>query len=270
MLQNLNTERVLKDALLLSDLSGGLSTEDTTTPLSAGLIVLLSVVGLNGGDEVRKGSLVSGLDIGQSNNGSSLLVNKSSETSLTLDDGVRNTHLSAESRDEDNELDGVDVVGNKNKLGLLVLDEGNNVVETVLNNVRLLRDVLLLLALSDGSSLLGETLLLLSRSLGTVVVQELESLSSSVLVQDSLELSKRRRDLETEVKDLLLSLETNVTGPLDETRKVSLGLDGLADTEVAGSLLNQGVLGTSRLGASLGEGGRGDFLSFGSHGYCGM
>lgn len=102
------------------------------------------------------------------------------------------------------------------------------------------------------------------------MVWELESLSSGVLVQNSLELSEGRGDLKTEVKDLLLSLQTNVTGPLDETRKVSLGLDGLTDTEVTGSLLDQRVLGTGRLAASLGEGGGGDFLSFGSHCYCGM
>lgn len=44
------------------------------------------------------------------------------ETSLTLDDNVGNTHLAAEGREEDDELDGVDVVGNQDKGGLLVLD----------------------------------------------------------------------------------------------------------------------------------------------------
>lgn len=44
-----------------------------------------------------------------------LLVDDSSETSLTLDDGVWDAHLAAEGRQEDDELNGVDVVGDQNK-----------------------------------------------------------------------------------------------------------------------------------------------------------
>ena len=50
-------------------------------------------------------------------------------------------------------------------------------VETVLGGVRLLADILLLLAIGDSGSLLSETLLLLSLGLGTVLVEDLESLS---------------------------------------------------------------------------------------------
>lgn len=44
-----------------------------------------------------------------------------SETGLVLDDNVRDTHLAAESGDEDDELDGVDIVGNDDEVGLLSL-----------------------------------------------------------------------------------------------------------------------------------------------------
>lgn len=54
------------------------------------------------------------------------------ETSLALDDDVGNTHLATESGKEDEELDGVNIVGDDDKSGLFGLDEGNTVVETVL------------------------------------------------------------------------------------------------------------------------------------------
>jgi hypothetical protein len=169
-------------------------------------------------------------------------VDNSSETSLALDDGVGNTHLAAESGEEDNQLNGVDVVSNQDQGGLLVLNETDNVVETVLDGVGLLGDILLLLALGDGGGLLEQTLLLLNLGLGAVLVEELEGLGGSVAVEGVGELGDGRGDLETDVQDLLLALKTDVFGPLDETRKVALGLDVLADTEVAGTLLDKRVL----------------------------
>lgn len=165
-----------------------------------------------------------------------------SETSLALDDGVRNTHLTAESGQEDNELDGVDIVGNQDERSLLVLDETNNVVETVLNSIWLLADILLLLALRDSSSLLVQTLLLLNLGLGAVLVEKLEALSSKIAIEGVLELSDGGRNLEAEVQDLLLALKTDILGPLHETGEVTTGLDILADTEVARALLEQRVL----------------------------
>ena len=165
-----------------------------------------------------------------------------SETGLALDDGVGNTHLAAESREEDDELNRVDIVGDQDERGLLVLNQANNVVETVLDNVGLLADILLLLALLDGGSLLEETLLLLGLGLGAVLVEELESLGGGVLVKNLLELGDRRGDLQSELKDLLLALETDILGPLHHARQVALGLDVLADTVVPGALLKERVL----------------------------
>lgn len=54
-----------------------------------------------------------------------------SETGLVLDDDVRYTHLSAEGGDEDDEFDGVDIVGDDDELGCLCLDQGDDVVETI-------------------------------------------------------------------------------------------------------------------------------------------
>lgn len=171
-----------------------------------------------------------------------LLVDDSAEAGLALDDGVRDTHLAAKSGKEDDQLDGVNVVGDEDKGSLLVLDQANDVVETVLDGVGLLGDILLLLALSDGGSLLGETLLLLGLGLRAVLVEELQGLSSGVAVKDVLELGDRRGNLQAKVEDLLLALKADILRPLHHARQVALGLDVLTDAIVAGALLEERVL----------------------------
>lgn len=106
-------------------------------------------------------------------------MNNRSETGLALNDDVWDTHLAAEGGQVDDKLDGVDIVGDEDESGLLVLDEADNVVETVLGDVGLLADILLLLALRDGGSLLGQALLLLGLCLRAVLVKDLESLGGN-------------------------------------------------------------------------------------------
>jgi hypothetical protein len=171
-----------------------------------------------------------------------LFVDQSAEAGLALDDGVRNAHLAAESRQEDNQLNGVDIVGDEDEGGLLVLNQADDVVQTVLDSVRLLADVLLLLALLDGRGLAQETLLLLLLGLRAVLIEELESLSSQILVQSILELGNRRRNLQTHAQNFLLALEADILRPLNHARQVALGLDILANAEVAGPLLKERVL----------------------------
>lgn len=165
-----------------------------------------------------------------------------SETGLALHDGVGDTHLLAQRGQEDDELDGVNIVGDEDQRSLLVLDEADNVVQAVLDSVGLLADVLLLLALLDGGGLLQETLLLLGLGLGAVLVEQLEGLGGGVAVEDVLELRQSRRNLQAHLEDLLLALEADILGPLDHATEVSLGLDVLADAIVAGALLKERVL----------------------------
>jgi hypothetical protein len=264
---HLDLDDGIESLLLLLELVESLSAENTSAPLSSRLVVLLVEVSLDGGDEGGKSSLVLGLDLGDGNDGSGLLVDKSTESGLTLDNSVRDTHLSAEGREEDNELDGVDIVGNEDEVGLLVLNQRDNMVETVLHNVGLLGDVLLVLAGGDSLGLLGESLLLLLLSLGSVLVEELEGLGSGVLVQGVGELSERRRNLESHAQNLLLSLESNVLGPLDESGEVSLRLDGLTNAVRLGLLLKERVLSILGLGDLGSRGGGSNLLSF-SGGLC--
>lgn len=169
-------------------------------------------------------------------------MNDSSKTGLALHDSVWDTHLAAKCRQEDDKLNWVNVVGNENELGLLGLDEGNDVVETVLDGIWLLGDVLLLLALGDGGGLLGQALLLLGLGLRAVLVEELEGLGGGVAVEDLGELGDGRGNLQAHVQDLALTLKADILGPAHHAREVALGLDVLADTEVAGTALDEGVL----------------------------
>jgi hypothetical protein len=174
---HLDLDGALDSLPALGHASVGLSTHDTTTPVAGSLLVVrLEVAIVDGRDELGELGLVLGADLGKGEDSSSLLVNDGTETGLALDDNVGDTHLAAEGREEDNELDGVDVVGDQDEGGLLVLDEADNVVETELGGVGLLGDILLLLALGDGGGLLGQALLLLSLSLRAVLVEDLESL----------------------------------------------------------------------------------------------
>ena len=118
-------------------------------------------------------------------------------------------------------------------------------VETVLDEERLLLG-LLLLVLSGRGSGRGKTCLLLLLSLravpnsgvlesskqttdrGDILVQELEELSRSVLVEGVGKLGDGRRDLETLAEDDLLALEADILRPLDEASEVLDGLDILA------------------------------------------
>jgi len=232
----------LKSLALLLSASISLSTHDTTTPVSLGFLVLLAVTLLNGLNQLRQLRLVFRANLGQSNNSSSLLVDNCAESGLALDDGVGDTHLAAKSWQENDQLNGVNIVGDEYQSSLLVLNQTNNMVETVLSGIWLLGDIFLLLTLLDGGGLLQQTLLLLGLALRAVLVQELESLGGGISVEDILELGDRGWDLEAEVQDLLLALQADIFGPLDHTGEVATRLDVLADTIVAGALLDKRVL----------------------------
>jgi len=96
-----------------------------------GLLVLLEVALLDSGDKLAELVLVLGADLGECEDSSGLVVDDRAEAGLALYDGIRNAHLAAESGKENDELDGVDIVGDENQGSLLVLDETNDVVQAV-------------------------------------------------------------------------------------------------------------------------------------------
>jgi len=195
---------------------GRLVATNTTSPLTALLLILLREVSLGSADNVCKFSLVFAAYLLESNSSRSLLVNNSSQAGLALNDDVGYTHLAAKSRKEYDELNRIDVVSNDNKSGLLRFDESDDVVQAILHIERLLVLSVLILALGSGSGRGLETSLLLNLGLRTILVEQLEQLSGRVLVQSVRELGNGRGNLEALVKDDLLALKANVFRPLDE------------------------------------------------------
>ncbi len=75
VLNCLNLGSSLESLLLLQNLHLGLGAHDTTTPLSAGLVVLVHEAILDGRDELGELSLVLGADLGEGEDGSGLQSN---------------------------------------------------------------------------------------------------------------------------------------------------------------------------------------------------
>lgn len=94
---------------------------------------------LRRGDERAELAVVLALDVLEGEDSGGLLVDHRAEAGLALDDDVGHAHLAAERGEEDDELDGVDVVRDDDEGSLLRLDERDGVVETVLDEEGLLR-----------------------------------------------------------------------------------------------------------------------------------
>jgi len=242
---------------LAEHLSGLVATE-TSAPLTALFVVLVGEVGLGGADDGGEFALVLALDFLEGDDSRGLLVDHSAKTGLALDDNVGYSHLTTESGEEDDELNGVNIVGNDNKSSFLGFDERDDMVKTVFDKQRLLGILgVLVFVLGSGSGSSSQTSLLLLLGFGAVLVEELEQLSGGVLVQSVRKLGDRRRDLEALVKDDLLALKADILGPLDETGEIGLGADVLANTEVLGGSLEERVLfGLGRLASSKGSSSR--------------
>jgi hypothetical protein len=153
-----------------------LDAHNTTTPGSSELVILvvLSAEVLGENLEVLEVLLA---HLGEGDAGGGLLVNKLAEACLALDEGEGNALLSAESGEENEELNGVNVVSHNNELGLALLNELGNVVETELDDDGLGG----LLGISTtllGLSLLLESFLLLLVRLGLVFSEQFKELRS--------------------------------------------------------------------------------------------
>jgi len=89
----------------------GLVTTETSTPLTTVVFILIGKVSLSGADKGAQLLLVLALHVLESQDSSSLLVNNCTKTGFALNDDVGDTHLAAESGEEDDELDWVYIVG---------------------------------------------------------------------------------------------------------------------------------------------------------------
>lgn len=162
-----------------------LDAHDTASPVSSEGLVLVELSAEVLGKELEV-LVVFLADFGEGDAGSGLLVDELAEASLALNEAVGDSLLSAESREEDEELNGVDVVSHNNKLGLALLNELGNVVETELDD--------------DGlGGLLGISTTLLGFSLG------LKS-GSLLLLGLGLVFSEQFKELRSYIQILIISI----------------------------------------------------------------
>ena len=117
----------------LLELGLGLESHDSTSP---GLDRVRIVIKLGAAEfrEALESSIVGLVDRGDGNAGGVLLVNEGSEAGLVLHDAVGDIHLFAKGGHPDDELNGLDIAGNHDHLGLLLLDESGDVVKSKLDH----------------------------------------------------------------------------------------------------------------------------------------
>ena len=122
----------LEDLLASSHHVLVLDAHDTTAPLSEEISVVV-VLGLEGVCEAIEVDEVFVANLGESDARSSLHVDELAEVGLAADKAEGNALLSAERGQVHDDLERVDVVGNHDKLGLVLFDESGDVVETELD-----------------------------------------------------------------------------------------------------------------------------------------
>ena len=96
-------------------------------------------VSLGGTDNGGQLALIFALDVLNRQDSSSLLVYNDTKAGFALYDNIGNTHLSAKSWEIDNQFNWINVVSDDDQGCLLGLDEGNSVVEAVLDEDGFLR-----------------------------------------------------------------------------------------------------------------------------------
>jgi len=226
------------DLSLFLDPGARFGSQLATAPLSAVLDIVVVTLTSNGNNVGQLG-LVLLAGLGQSNDRGNLLANELSQPGSSLNNNIGNILLAAKGGEPQDELDGVNIVGNDNQLGTVGLNERSDVVDSRDDGKGAL-DSVQRLSLGLGVSELGKALFLLELGLGAVLVEQAEQLKGLVLGQHSAELSKCGGHLKTLLKDSLLSLDPYALGPLNEAGEVTLGEDVIANGVVSLLLSIQG------------------------------
>jgi len=163
-------------------------------------------------------------------------VNELTKVGLATHEAVWDTTLAAEGGEEDDHLDGVDVMSDHDELGAVLLNELGDVVQAELNVDGLGS---LLLSLVSGS--LSEAGLLFNAGLGAVFREQFKEFTGLVTLNGAVELGDGWRNLEALHQNALLTLNADVLGPSDEAGEVSLRLDVSSDSKVAWVLFEQRI-----------------------------
>jgi len=110
-----------------------LDTHDTTTPVSSEGLVIVELRAEVLGEELKI-LVVFLTDFSKSNAGGSLLVDELAEACFSLDESIGNTLLAAESGQEDEKLNRINIMSHDNKLSFAWFNELGYVVETELED----------------------------------------------------------------------------------------------------------------------------------------
>ena len=183
--------------------------EFTTTPLVHLFLVVSKESRVDGVNNLCEGSAVFWLDFGKSNAGACLHANDLAKAGLALDNAVWDFEVAAESWHPDDEFDWVDIVSDDDELGLLGLDGGCNILDTLDESLLVARagDLEVLLSLL---SIIFVALLLLSLCFWAVLLEELEEGDSGVLAKCVVEVVDWWWDLQALHEDSLLALKLDI------------------------------------------------------------
>lgn len=235
----------------LAYLGAGAEGQLTASPLLADGITTGQEASVHGANEVLEGTLILSVHLSEGSDSAGLLADGITKTSLVLHDGVRDLLGAAQGGNPENELNGVDVVGNDNKLGLLLLDGAGDLLKARHDGEwGLGGDSLLGVGLLLGGNL-GEASAALLAGLGGVLLDKLEELVAARAVENLAELVDGRGDLQAALEDTLLALHGHERGPAHEARQVARVRHILANTEVLGASLEGGWLSSGLLGGGL-------------------
>jgi len=209
----------------------GLAAHETATPLRSGIVELGHHVFLEG---LQFGDILL-WDVGDASGSAGLLTDELTESGLGLNDAVWDVHFLAESWQPADDFDWVDVVSDDNEVGLLLLDQVSDVIETELDDWDDLGVPLLF-----GESL--KTILLFNLSLWLDLLAQTGQLRDLISGESVGELSNGWRNLDSLHEDSLLSLKSDILWPFGESGKITLWLDVTPDTEGTSLLFEEAVL----------------------------
>jgi len=215
-----------------------LDTHDTSTGVLEVvdvIVVLVHVLFLEVGEIV--GIFLSDFSHGEACG--SLEVDELTKVVFSLDEAEWDTLGSAESWEESHHLDWLDIIAHNNEFGLAFFDEGGNVVHTVFDVAWLWSDMVGFVTSLSGFSFDLESLLLLCSSLWSIFGEDLHKEGSLGSVKALREDVEWCWDLKSHHKDSLLSLDSNVLWPLDESGEILGWLDIGTDSEVSLILLEK-------------------------------
>jgi hypothetical protein len=215
-----------------------LDAHDTTAPLS-GQVVVVVVLRLEKGAELLEVDEVLAADFGKSDASGCLKVDKLAKVGLATDEAEGDTLLTAESGQVNDELNGVDVKSDHNHLGLVLLNQRGDVVETELKMHGLLGLLGGALVGSATLSLLLESVGLLLMGLRGVLSEQFKELGSLVLLEGLTELVDAGRHLQSLHENSLLSLDSDVTRPFNKASEVARRLDVSSKSEIFSVLLEE-------------------------------